>query len=462
LVLSALRRWATERPDAIALDDGRTATTWADLLVRVTGNAADLRGRGVRPGDRVALDGVDPIGTIGWFLAADWCGAAALLRDPAWSPSETETILAAARPTHLVDTQLTPPPAEAMPVEGDDSALCYLGTTSGSTGGPKVFTRTRRSWHASYPAFTEVTGLSTEDTVLSCARLSTSGGIFAVTHAISVGARCLLLPEWSPSNAAALAAKATVAHLIPAMLAALVSRWEADPQPPGLRTILTVGAKLDPDLADRAGKALPGCQVVEYYGSSEQSLVSIRTTEPPDTVGRPPSIVDVEIRDAAGVRLDRGQEGEIWVRSELLFSGYLTDGFSADAGEWVSVGDHGHVRADGSLVVRGRGATTVVSGGTKVSAEEVEAVLRTAPGVAEVVVIGLPHPQLGAVVAAVLQPEPGKTLSQRALRAHTAGRLSPGKRPRRWFVMDPIPLTASGKIARAAVHAGSSAVRPLP
>jgi long-chain acyl-CoA synthetase len=448
LVLGALKRWAAERPCAIALDDGRQAVTWAELLGWVAGKAAELRGRGVRPGARVALDGMDPVGTIAGLLAVDWCGGAALVCDPAWSVAETRHVLRAARPTHHAETSRTRRSgseprrvdSENVKFAGHDGVEFYLGTTSGSTGGPKVFTRTRRSWHRSYPVFTEATGATAEDTVLSCGRLSTSGGVFAVTHAISVGARCLILPEWSPAKAAELASEATIAHLIPAMLAALVPRWEAEPGP-GPRIIMTVGAKLDPDLEERTGKALPGCQVIEYYGSSEQSVVSIRATSPADTVGRPPSTVDVEIR-----------EGEIWVRSELLFSGYLVNGVRVDAGEWVSVGDHGFVRDDGSLVLTGRGASTIVSGGTKVSAEEVETVLRAAPGVAEAVVVGLEHPRLGAIVTAVVQPEPGVSLDRRSLRAHAAVRLSAGKRPRHWFSTDRISLTASGKVARAAVQ----------
>jgi long-chain acyl-CoA synthetase len=231
------------------------------------------------------------------------------------------------------------------------------------------------------------------------------------------------------------AREASVAHLIPAMLDALAPIWEADA--PGLRTILTIGAKLDPELAVRVEKALPGCRVVEYYGSSEQSLISVRTAEPPDSVGTPPSNVDVDIRD-----------GEVFVRSDMLFAGYLRDGVRSEAGEWVSVGDHGSLDASGALIIHGRGATVVVSGGTKVCAEEVETVLRGAPGVTEAVVVGLPHPRLGQVVAAMLQPA---DVDRRAVRAYAATRLSPGKRPRRWFAVDRIPLTPSGKVARAAV-----------
>jgi acyl-CoA synthetase (AMP-forming)/AMP-acid ligase II len=68
--------------------------------------------------------------------------------------------------------------------------------------------------------------------------------------------------------------------------------------------------------------------------------------------------------------------------------------------------------------------------------------------VTEAVVVGLPHPRLGHVVAAVLEPA---DVDRRAVRAYAAARLSPGKRPRRWFAVERIPLTASGKVARAAV-----------
>ncbi|WP_163511675.1 class I adenylate-forming enzyme family protein [Fodinicola acaciae] len=435
LVGADLRRHAELRPDAFALDDGQVRVTWSELLERVLGAARELRWRGVRPGDRLALEGGSPTQTVTWFLAADWLGAAALVTDPLWSAAERRPIDRAARPSYVIDASQTRASTRPLSITGDDETLFYLGTTSGSTGGPKVFTRTRRSWHRTFPAFTDLTGLSTEDVVLTAGRMSTSGGLFAVMHAISAGAGSLILPDWSPTKAAALAREATVAHLIPAMLNALEPIWRQDPA--GLHTILTVGAKLDSDLAVRVEKALPGCRIVEYYGSSEQSLISARTTEPPHSVGTPPSNVDIEIRD-----------GEVFVRSDMLFAGYLSDGVHAEAGDWVSVGDHGILDASGALIIHGRGATVVVSGGTKVCAEEVEAVLRNAPGVTEAVVVGLPHPRLGQVVAAVLQPA---SVDRRAVRAYAADRLSPGKRPRRWLPVDRIPLTASGKVARAAV-----------
>lgn len=427
-----LVRWAACRAEAFALDDGLVRVTWAELLASVLGAAHELRRRGVRAGDRLALEGGGPVRTVTWFLAADWLGAAALVTDPLWSAAERRHIDNAARPSYVIDASQTFASDQPLAVVGDDESLCYLGTTSGSTGGPKVFTRTRRSWHRTYSVFP---GLSIEDTVLVAGRVSTSGGLFAVTHAIAAGAGCLILPEWTPARAAALAHEATVAHLIPAMLGALAPIWEADP--PALHTILTVGAKLDPDLAVRVEKALPGCRIVEYYGSSEQSLISLRTTEPADSVGTPPSNVEVEIRD-----------GQVFVRSDMLFAGYLRDGVRAEPGEWFCVGDHGMLDASGALIIHGRGATVVVSGGTKVSAEEVEAVLRGAPGVTEAVVVGLPHRRLGQVVAAVLQPA---DVDRRAVRAYAAARLSPAKRPRRWLAVDRIPLTASGKVARAAV-----------
>lgn len=452
-VQSALQRSATRYPDGGALGD----LTWSTVYGRVGGAAAELRRRGVRPGDRIAIDCTDPVDSLLWFVGSDRCGAAALICEPSWTPSERTAVMTAAQPWITVTE---PAPAGCMTTMDDDTddSLFYLGTTSGSTAGPKVYTRSRGSWRATFGPITTVTGLSTADTVLVPGPLSSSMFTFAVLHALHEGARSIVLSGWSAAQVAHHCRTATVLHAVPAMLSALAAIWESDESARAqcrLRVILSCGAKLDPVLEARIHSLVPGCRIVEYYGSSEQSLISVRNEEPVSTVGRPPAIVDIEIRDATGNPVPAGYEGEIWVRSPMLFAGYVDNGSVVPrSGSWLSVGDNGIVHSDGTLSVSGRGTAVVLSGGTNVFAEEVEAVLRTGPGVADAVVVGLPHGRFGAVVTAVIQSAGDAALTRRALRHHAANRLSPGKRPRQWLLVDELPRTATGKIARAAVSEG--------
>ena len=209
------------------------------------------------------------------------------------------------------------------------------------------------------------------------------------------------------------------------------------------RRLLVAGDRLARAVADRAGSA--GAFVDHYYGAAELSFVAWGRDEE-DL--RPFPEVEVEVR--AGV---------IWVRSPYLCDGY--DGrpgpLLRDRDGWASVGDRG--RLDGSaLRVLGRGVDTVTTAGATVLAGEVEEALR--PSLAgAVVVVGVSHPDLGEVVAAVLT-EP--TDLSRAREA-AATSLAPSHRPRRWFHLRELPLTESAKTDRAAVrrHVSSGDATPI-
>jgi long-chain acyl-CoA synthetase len=198
---------------------------------------------------------------------------------------------------------------------------------------------------------------------------------------------------------------------------------------------------------------MPECRLIEYYGSSEHSLVSVRDGEAQNTVGKPVPEVDLSIRDNDGNELSAGEEGEVWVRSPLMFAGYLTenglDTSSFDSSGWLSNGDRGILSPQGTLEVRARaGQSVITSGGHQVSTAEVETVLRELPEIREVVVLGTKHDRLGMVITAVIEPHPGTSLKLNDLRAQVAQYLAPAKRPRLWWSSDALPRTASGKVVR--------------
>lgn len=424
----------------------------AELLARAHGAAAVLHGRGIRAGDRVAVDArvpaaagapgrADPDATLAWFLGADLLGAATLILDPAWTPRERDAVLADAAPALVAEGAPGPGPG-VEPAPGDDT-LFYLPTTSGSSGAPKVLARTRGSWRIGFGALGPVPG-----PVLVAGPLSSSLFLFGALHALHHGAPLRLRPRLDVADART----AGGLHLVPAMLSALLDALERDRGPVALRTVVCGGAHLDAALRERCARVLPGVDLIEYYGSAEHSLIASRRG---DGALRPFPGVATELRGSA-----------LWVRSPQSFAGYLRAGVLDPAGPGASsVGDRAEITADGALVVHGRGSATISSGGALVAAEEVESVLRAVPGVAEVVVAGTPHPTLGALVTAVI--EAGDVVpGPRALREAARAALAPGKRPRRWLLTSALPRTASGKPARAAVDAGlrdgTLAAVPLP
>ncbi|MDN5914816.1 MAG: AMP-binding protein, partial [Pseudonocardia sp.] len=366
---------------------------------------------------------------LAWFLGADLLGAATLVVDPAWTPRERDAVLADAAPA-VVAEGMPEPGREVEPAAGDDT-LFYLPTTSGSSGRPKVLARTRGSWRLGFDALGPVTG-----PVLIAGPLSSSLFLFGALHGLHHGAELRLRPRLEPADAR----QAGSLHLVPAMLAALLDGLEREPGPVALRTIVCGGAHVGAALRDRCARLLPDTELIEYYGSAEHSLIASRRG---DGALRPFPGVETEVRDDV-----------LWVRSPQSFAGYLREGRLDPAGDgWSSVGDHAGIDADGGVTVRGRGSATISSGGALVAAEEVEAVLRAVPGVADVVVAGTPHPRLGALVTAVVETAGGGPTS-RALREAARAGLAPGKRPRRWLVTSALPRTSSGKPARAVVDAG--------
>jgi len=239
--------------------------------------------------------------------------------------------------------------------------------------------------------------------------------LFAAVHARAVGA--VLVED---------AADATHLQLTPSGLRRLL---EEDTMLDG-RTAVVAGDGLEPALRERAETA--GLRVAHYYGAAELSFVGWGTD-------------CLDLHPFPGVATDV-RDGVIWVRSPFLAE--RVDGepgpFRRDATGFATVGDRGLWR-DGWLLVHGRD-DAVVTGGVTVLLSDVEAALRPIVH-GEVAVIGLPHPSLGGIVAAVLTDGRDREAARSA-----AAELG-SARPLRWFVRDRLPVTSAGKIDRHALAA---------
>ncbi len=394
---------------------------------------------------------MDSADVLPWFLGADLLGAAALVVEPSWTPRERDAVLADARPDLVVHPRVADVvAADGVFPAGDEDTFFYLPTTSGSSGRPKVLLRTRGSWLRSFAALGRLHG-----PVLIPGPLSSSLFLFGALHALWCDQEVRLLPRWEPNAAAEATRRAGAIHVVPAMLAALLDvldRRSELRENCALRTVVCGGAHLPEEVRARVARLLPEADLVEYYGSAEHSLIAIRRGAD-------------GLRPVPGVRLDI-RDGILWVRSPLAFSGYLRSGvLHPPETEWSTVGDRVELDGTGALVVRGRTGAVVSSGGRLVSAEEVEAVLRSVRHVEDVVVAGTPHPTLGAIVTAVVEAAPDRWPALRELREAARASLEPGKRPRRWLVTKALPRTAAGKPARAAIarqlRDGTLAAEPL-
>ena len=331
--------------------------------------------------------------------------------------------------TDVVDVLGAAPDPVAAVLSAHAGGRRIVLRTSGTTARPRSVVRTAASWVDSFPAVSQLTGLQPECRVWVPGPLTASMNLFAAAHARWLGAAVAATPQG-----------ATHACLTPA---ALVRALDDGVDVTGMHLVVA-GDRLRRTLARRATEA--GACVSHYYGAAELSFVAWGSDEE-------------DLRAFPGVALEI-RDGVIWVRSPYLSEGYATgDGpFTLDAAGFATVGDRGRLTGD-VLAVAGRGAEAVVTGGATVLVDDVEQALSRCCG-AEVVVVGVPHARLGQLVAAV-STDPAALA---AARTAAPAELAPAQRPRLWFSLDRWPVTAAGKLDRAAIAelAAADRLTPLP
>ncbi|MGH3170829.1 MAG: class I adenylate-forming enzyme family protein, partial [Trebonia sp.] len=226
-----------------------------------------------------------------------------------------------------------------------------------------------------------------------------------------------------------------------------------------LRGLSVNSAPSSPELKDQVRAALPaaGPGLITTYGLTESSTAATVATpmdllEDPDTVGRPVPAVEVSVRDPSGHQVAGGAEGEIWLRGAQMMLGYWNDPAATAASgaphRWFRTGDIGTMR-DGRLRVSARRSDLILRGAENVYPAEVESVLAAHPAVSECAVFGVPHPDLGQEVAAVVVVASASSVSEDDLIAHVRERLARYKVPSRWLLTtDALPRNATGKVIR--------------
>jgi acyl-CoA synthetase (AMP-forming)/AMP-acid ligase II len=239
-------------------------------------------------------------------------------------------------------------------------------------------------------------------------------------------------------------------YLIPAVWARVLEHGTSGSDLSSLVEADTGTSATPPELVAAIRDALPHTVTRIFYGSTEAGPGTVLghddLARKPGSVGLPQAGVDVDVTDA----------GEVRVRSELLMNGYFErPDATAEAlrDGWYHTGDLGAFDDEGYLSIVGRLRDVIRTGGETVAPGEVEAALATHPTVRELAVVGLPDPQWGEVVCAVVVVEPGADApTVDALRAHCEGRLASFKQPRRVELVESLPRTpATGQIQRTLI-----------
>jgi long-chain acyl-CoA synthetase len=335
--------------------------------------------------------------------------------------------------------------------------------TSGTTGQPKGVRRIPEGDPAQVALrmgrmYVQALGVSTQSRCLISAPLYHSAPCSYVMLAARQGAWLRLEPRFDPLQtlAAIERFRITDAYLVPTMYVRLLrltaaerSRYDLS----SLRFVISTGAPCAAEIK-RAMMDWWGDIIHETYAASELGyLTAISSKEArakPGSAGRPIEGVTIRILDEQGREVPCNTVGKIYARQTLMPSfTYINRQSDRDALEhddFLTVGDIGFVDADGYLFVSDRRSDLVLSGGVNIYPAEIEAQLISMPGIADCAVFGVPHPEFGQALVAVIQPGDGASLTAEQVRSFLATRLAGFKIPRTIVFRAELPREETGKI----------------
>ncbi|MGW6198522.1 class I adenylate-forming enzyme family protein [Kribbella sp. NPDC055110] len=466
-----LRDTAQRHGERPALVDGDRRLTWSELDQAVDRTAQGLAAAGLVPGYRVLLLVANSIEFVTSYLGVLRAGLVAVPLNTGLTKPEVATVtahsgarLAIAGPgfADRFEGVRTVAPDELqgdalLPPSKDPETLAVLLYTSGTSGDPRAAMLTHRALAANVRNLGELgeDRMGPEGVVLGVLPMFHAFGLNAVLGwAVATGAALVVEQRFDPEQTLELVGRYGVTRLplAPPALHALLTRPDLREALKTVKVVLTGASTLDRALADRFEQAA-GLHVHQGYGLTEASpgvTTTLGEVEPkPGSVGRPLPNVEVRIADEQGEDVEGDDPGEILIRGGNLFSGYWPDGVDGpDAEGWYRTGDVGFLDADGDLFLVDRLRELIIVSGFNVFPSEVEDVLVGAPGVREAAVIGVPSDETGEAVKAFVVPLPDASVDVAAVREFAEGRLARFKSPVEIEVVDNLPHSVTGKVAK--------------
>jgi len=462
--------------------------TYRGMLARSAQYAGALQKLGVKSGDRVAVQIEKSPDALMIYLGTVRAGAVFLPLNTAYTPSEIAYFVGDAEPTVFVcdpaNTDVLAGTAQKagarlqtldangegslrqladeMPTDYDtrpreDDDLAAILYTSGSTGRSKGAMLSHDNLASNSRTMAKVWQFTEDDVLLHALPIFHTHGLFVATNCLMIaGGTMLFAPKFDLDQVLALLPRATTMMGVPTFYSRLLGSDRFTRElAKHIRLFISGSAPLSAEV-HREFSARTGHAILERYGMTETNM---NTSNPIDGERRPGTVgfalpgVGLRIVDTkTGRETPRGDVGIIEVKGSNVFKGYwrmpekTAQEFRADG--YFITGDMGRVGDDGYISIVGRSKDLIISGGFNVYPAEVEAVLDELPGVAESAVIGVPHPDFGEAVVAVLAPKNDAALDRDTIQASLSDTLAKFKQPKKVHVLEVLPRNAMGKIQK--------------
>ena len=473
----------------LILQDG-AEITGAAFHAQIAQLANALRSLGVQPGDRVAVQIAKSPDALALYAASVSIGAIFLPLNTAYTAAELDYFIGNATPrlflcdpakaqgllaialAHGAQLLTLGPNGEgSLPdlaagqstgfsatdrAPGDLAAILY---TSGTTGRSKGAMLTHGNLLSNAETLAKLWRFTDQDSLLHALPIFHTHGLFVASNVslLSRG-RMIFLPSFDTETAIRLMPQATAMMGVPTFYTRLLDTPGLPDAAKNMRLFISGSAPLLSE-THTAFEAQTGHRILERYGMTETNM---NTSNPYEgdrragTVGLP--LPDIELRiTAQGQDVARGEVGMIEVRGPNVFAGYwqmpekTAEELTAEG--WFLTGDLATQDADGYVTIVGRAKDLIITGGYNVYPKELELLLDEVPGVLESAVIGLPHPDFGEAVFAVLTPRKGVTLDPASVLATIAGDLARFKQPKAAVVVADLPRNTMGKVQKNLLRA---------
>ena len=488
VLFDALVAPLAERDDAVLIRPDDSEISGQELF-SLSGQIANvLRDAGVEPGHRVAMQCEKSVEAMALYLACLRLGSLFLPLNTAYMPAEMDYFIGDAEPTVVVSSmkaaeQMAPicakhkaalftlgenadgslmdaaklasstcPVAECGP--DDLAAILY---TSGTTGRSKGAMLSHKNLLSNAQSLSEAWRFTSEDRLLHALPIFHAHGLFvAVNVSLHVGASMIFLPKFDCDVVMDKIGNATTMMGVPTFYTRMLADERCTPENLGHMRLFISGSA--PLLAEthREFEAKTGQRILERYGMTETTMSS---SNPYDgerragTVGFPLPNIQLRVVDPeTGDQLPRGEIGNLEVHGPNVFQGYWrmpekTAEEFRDDGFFIT-GDIAKIDEDGYITIIGRSKDLVISGGYNVYPKEVESEIDELEGVNESAIIGVPHPDFGEAVVAVVVPLSGVTLTADQIIAPLQERLAKFKFPKRVFFVEALPRNTMGKVQK--------------